>query len=118
MMNMLIGVVAALLVLAVVVGVVLRLQCSRNEGRRKRHKAAAQDQRTTGSGGGGSGGEKSGSSPINKLDPGGTESGDSDEKNPDVIPQPSTGKLCFTTKHHASYSGGSGSKSRPGYRLS
>jgi hypothetical protein len=26
--------------------------------------------------------------------------------------------LCFTTKHHASYSGGSGSKSRPGHRLS
>ncbi|KDR20918.1 hypothetical protein L798_03856, partial [Zootermopsis nevadensis] len=98
-MNMLIGVVAALLVLAVVVGFVLRLQCSRNEGRRKRHKAAAQEQRMSGSGGGGSGGDKGGSSPINKLDPGGTESGDSDEKNPDVIPQPSS----VDSEDHADY---------------
>ncbi|XP_023707814.1 synaptogenesis protein syg-2 isoform X4 [Cryptotermes secundus] len=91
MMSVLIGVVSALLIVAVVVGIVLRLQCSHNEDRRKQHKAAAHEQRNRGSssGGGGSGGEKGGNSPINKLDPGGTESGDSDEKNPDIIPQPS-----------------------------
>jgi hypothetical protein len=96
MMSMLIGVVSALLILAVVVAIVLRLQCSRNEDRRKRHKSEAHEQRGRGtaSGGGGSGGDKGGSSPINKLDPGGTESGDSDEKNPDIIPQPTTGKSC------------------------
>jgi len=96
MMSMMIGVVSALLILAVVVAVVLRLQCSRNEDRRKRHKSEVHEQRGRGtaSGGGGSGGDKGGSSPINKLDPGGTESGDSDEKNPDIIPQPSTGKSC------------------------
>ncbi|PSN53391.1 hypothetical protein C0J52_03815 [Blattella germanica] len=95
MMSVLIGVVSALLIVAVVVGVVLRIQCSHNEDRRKRHKAAAHDQRGRGggSGGGGSNGDKGGSSPINKLDPGGTESGDSDEKNPDIIPQPSTGTI-------------------------
>jgi hypothetical protein len=32
---------------------------------------------------------------MNKIDPGGTESGDSDEKNPDIIPQPSTGKSNY-----------------------
>lgn len=96
MMSMLIGVVSALLILGVIVGVVLRLQCSHNEDRRKRHKAEGHEQRGrgAGSGGGSSGGDKGGSSPINKLDPGGTESGDSDEKNPDIIPQPNTGKSC------------------------
>lgn len=99
MMSVLIGVVSALLIVAVVVGIVLRLQCSHNEDRRKQHKAAAHEQRNRGSssGGGGSGGEKGGSSPINKLDPGGTESGDSDEKNPDIIPQPSNGKSNLRT---------------------
>jgi len=94
MMSMLIGVVSALLILAVVVAIVLRLQCSRNEDRRKRHKSEVHEQRGRGTAsvGGGSGGDKGGSSPINKLDPGGTESGDSDEKNPDIIPQPNTGK--------------------------
>ncbi|KAJ9581207.1 hypothetical protein L9F63_023612, partial [Diploptera punctata] len=89
MMSVLIGVVSALLVVAVVVGVVLRIQCSHNEDRRKRHKAAVHEQRG-GSIGGGSTGDKGGNSPINQLDPGGTESGDSDEKNPDIIPQPGT----------------------------
>ena len=99
MMSVLIGVVSALLVVAVVVGVVLRIQCSHNEDRRKRHKAAVHEQRgrVGGSIGGGSGGDKGGSSPINQLDPGGTESGDSDEKNPDIIPQPGTGNSSFTT---------------------
>ena len=94
MMSMLIGVVSALLILAVVVAIVLRLQCSRNEDRRKRHKSEVHEQRGRGTAsvGGGSGGDKGGSSPINKLDPGGTESGDSDEKNPDIIPQPNNGK--------------------------
>nr|CAD7440881.1 unnamed protein product [Timema bartmani] len=87
MMSVLIGIVSALFIVAVVIVVVLRLQCSHNEDRRKRHKAAAAEARGTGSGGSG---DKGGSSPINKLDPGGTESGDSDEKNPDIIPQPST----------------------------
>nr|CAD7194808.1 unnamed protein product [Timema douglasi] len=87
MMSVLIGIVSALFIVAVVIVVVLRLQCSHNEDRRKRHKAAAAEARGTGSGGSG---DKGSSSPINKLDPGGTESGDSDEKNPDIIPQPST----------------------------
>ncbi|XP_066996078.2 nephrin [Anabrus simplex] len=89
MMSVLIGAVSALLIVAVVVVVVLRVQCSRNEDRRKRHKAAAaaHEQRCSASGGV-SGMDKNSGSPINKLDPGGTESGDSDEKNPDIIPQP------------------------------
>ncbi|KAJ8873987.1 hypothetical protein PR048_024827 [Dryococelus australis] len=90
MMSVLIGIFAALIIVAAVIVVVLRLQCSRNEDRRKRHKAAAAEQRCGGSSG--SSGDKGGSSPINKLDPGGNESGDSDDKNPDIIPQPCSGE--------------------------
>ncbi|XP_063232136.1 hemicentin-1-like [Bacillus rossius redtenbacheri] len=84
MMSVLVGIFTALVIVAVVIVLVLRLQCSRNEDRRKRHKAA--EQRCGGSSG--SSGDKGGSSPVSKLDPGGNESGDSDEKNPDIIPQP------------------------------
>lgn len=38
MLSVVIGVVAALLIVALVVILVLRLQCTQNEGRRKRHK--------------------------------------------------------------------------------
>lgn len=38
MMSVLIGVVSALLIVALVVILVLRLQCTRNDGRRKRNK--------------------------------------------------------------------------------
>lgn len=38
MMSVVIGVVSALLIVALVVILVLRLQCTQNEGRRKRHK--------------------------------------------------------------------------------
>lgn len=40
MMSVLIGVVSALLIVALVVILVLRLQCTHNDGRRKRHKNA------------------------------------------------------------------------------
>lgn len=38
MMSVVIGVISALLIVALVVILVLRLQCSHNDGRRKRHK--------------------------------------------------------------------------------
>ncbi|XP_075223884.1 nephrin-like, partial [Lycorma delicatula] len=84
-MSVVIGVVSAMFLVACVVATVLRLQCSRNEGRRKRNKLEARARSTSGSL---SGADKSSSSPINKLDPGGDSGGDSDEKNPDIIPQP------------------------------
>lgn len=65
----------ALLLVAAAIALVLRLQCSRT-GRRKRHKS----------------GQEAGGSPASKLDQSGCDSGDSDEKNPDIIPQPDTGK--------------------------
>lgn len=40
MMSVLVGVISALLIVALVVILVLRLQCTQNEGRRKRHKNA------------------------------------------------------------------------------
>lgn len=102
MMTALIGVVSALLIVAVVVGIVLRLQCSNDEDHRKRRRATSEERRGRGtnSESGDSGGDKGGSSPINKLDPGGTDSGDSDEKNPDIIPQPSASKSYQRTKQH------------------
>lgn len=66
----------ALLLMALAIALVLRLQCYR-ANRRKRHKS----------------GQDSTSSPVSKLDQSGCASGDSDEKNPDVIPQPDTGRL-------------------------
>ncbi|KAK6638617.1 hypothetical protein RUM43_006884 [Polyplax serrata] len=75
----------ALLLMALAIALVLRLQCYR-ANRRKRHKS----------------GQDSTSSPVSKLDQSGCASGDSDEKNPDVIPQPDTveeeGRVSYTTK--------------------
>lgn len=65
----------ALLLVAAAIVLVLRLQCYR-VSRRKRHKS----------------GQERSSSPVSKVDQGGSGSGDSDEKNPDVIPQPDTGQ--------------------------
>lgn len=90
MMSIMIGVVAALLIVALVVLLVLRLQCTNNDNRRKRQK------QNTGSAGSldhGSGSDhrgsndKIGGSPVSKHDSSGGEC-DSDEKNPDIIPQP------------------------------
>ncbi|RZF47471.1 hypothetical protein LSTR_LSTR007398, partial [Laodelphax striatellus] len=84
-MSVVVGVVSAMFLVACIVAVVLRVQSSRSEERRKRHKFDARVRSASGSL---SGGDKSQSSPINKLDPGGDSGGDSDEKNPDIIPQP------------------------------
>lgn len=87
-MSVVTGVVSALFIVACVVAAVLRLQCSRNEGRRKRHKYLEQRTRST---------SGSISAPVdkpaspNKHDPSGDSGGDSDEKNPDIIPQPASG---------------------------
>ncbi|XP_046401604.1 hemicentin-1 [Ischnura elegans] len=69
MMSVLVGVVSALFIVAVVVSVVLRFQCT---GRRE----------------GGSGeGEEEGGEEGGKTDAGDGTNTDSDEKNPDIIPQ-------------------------------
>ncbi|XP_046658942.1 nephrin-like [Homalodisca vitripennis] len=83
-MSVVTGVVSALFIVACVVAAVLRLQCSRNEGRRKRHKL---DQRTRSASGSLCATSDKPVSPS-KLDPSADSGGDSDEKNPDVIPQP------------------------------
>ncbi|XP_065168028.1 nephrin isoform X3 [Atheta coriaria] len=93
MMSVLIGIVSALFIVSLVVVLVLRLQCTQNEGRRKRHKNGVV---TSGSGehrGSTSGptlSDKGGGSPISKHDSSAGEC-DSDEKNPDIIPQPAEG---------------------------
>lgn len=86
-MSVVTGVVSALFIVACVVAGVLRLQCSRNESRRKRHKL---EQRTRSASGSLCAQDKPAS--PSKLDPSGDSGGDSDEKNPDVIPQPVGGK--------------------------
>jgi hypothetical protein len=85
-MSVVIGVVGSLFVVACVVAGLLRLQCSRNEGRRKRHKMEGQ---RPGSADKGPGGQ----SPLGKADL--PLSADSDERNPDIIPQPAQGNESF-----------------------
>lgn len=91
-MSVVTGVVSALFIVACVVAAVLRLQCSRNEGRRKRHKYLEQRTRST---------SGSISAPVdkpaspNKHDPSADSGGDSDEKNPDIIPQPASGEYAY-----------------------
>uniref|UniRef100_A0A1Y1NJZ5 Ig-like domain-containing protein n=1 Tax=Photinus pyralis TaxID=7054 RepID=A0A1Y1NJZ5_PHOPY len=90
MTSVLIGVISALLIVALVIILVLRLQCTHNEGRRKRQKNVAAVSGSTEHRGSTSGiaiTDKSGGSPISKHDSSGGEC-DSDEKNPDIIPQP------------------------------
>lgn len=93
MMSVLIGVVSALLIVALVVVVVLRLQCGRHDERRKRHKNGVVSTSTAEHRGSVSGPTLSdktdfaGGSPISKHESSGGEC-DSDEKNPDIIPQP------------------------------
>ncbi|KAK9743685.1 hypothetical protein QE152_g8456 [Popillia japonica] len=90
MMSVLIGVASALVIVALVVVVVLRLQCGRHDERRKRHKNGVVSTSTTEHRGSVSGptlSDKTGGSPISKHESSGGEC-DSDEKNPDIIPQP------------------------------
>ncbi|KAL0269902.1 UNVERIFIED_CONTAM: hypothetical protein PYX00_007485 [Menopon gallinae] len=63
----------ALLLVVASIFLVLRLQCTVG-GRRKRRKSS----------------QDAAGSPANKLDQSGCDSADSDEKNPDIIPQPDT----------------------------
>ncbi|XP_044729672.1 protein turtle-like [Chrysoperla carnea] len=74
MMSVLIGVISALLIVALVVIIVLRFQCTQTaDGRRnKRHKVQ----------------RNAGGSPISKHDSSAGDGNESDEKNPDIIPQP------------------------------
>ncbi|KAH1007811.1 hypothetical protein HUJ04_005004 [Dendroctonus ponderosae] len=94
LMSVIIGVVSALLIVLLVVILVLRLQCTQEgEHRRKqqqRHKNAVVTGGSLehrGSGSGATLSDKGGGSPISKHESSGGE-GDSDEKNPDIIPQP------------------------------
>ncbi|CAG9835037.1 unnamed protein product, partial [Diabrotica balteata] len=92
MMSILIGVVSALLIVALVVIMVLRMQCSHhNEIRLKGHKNSAtavsrSNLEHRGSGSLPTLSDKGGGSPISKHDSSAGEC-DSDEKNPDIIPQ-------------------------------
>lgn len=90
MMSVLIGVASALLIVALVVLVVLRFQCTHGDGHRKRHKANASSVGSLerrGSMSGPASSDKAGGSPISKHESSAGEC-DSDEKNPDIIPQP------------------------------
>lgn len=71
----------ALVLVISVIALFLRLKRSSNRGGRRKSQKNGQDV----------GGVTSGS----KLDQSGCDSGDSDEKNPDVIPQPVTGINIF-----------------------
>lgn len=83
-MSVVTGVVSALFIVACVVATVLRMQCSRNEGRQKRHKL---DQRVRSASGSIAMPTEKPASP-NKLENVPDSGGDSDDKNPDIIPQP------------------------------
>nr|XP_023021733.1 hemicentin-1 [Leptinotarsa decemlineata] len=89
MMSVLTGVLSALLIVALTVILVLRLQCTHNHNRRKGHKnmIAGANMEHRGSASEVALSDKGGGSPISKHDSSGGE-GDSDEKNPDIIPQP------------------------------
>ncbi|XP_044744412.1 nephrin-like isoform X1 [Coccinella septempunctata] len=89
MMSVLIGVVSALLIVALVVIVVLRVQCSQDD-RIKHNKNVAPgvvSLEHRGSVCGPALGDKGGGSPISKHESSCGEY-ESDEKNPDIIPQP------------------------------
>ncbi|CAG9766131.1 unnamed protein product [Ceutorhynchus assimilis] len=94
LMSVIIGVVSALLIVLLVVILVLRLQCTQGDERRRkqqhRHKNAVvsgANMEHRGSGSGATLSDKGGGSPISKHDSSAGEC-DSDEKNPDIIPQP------------------------------
>nr|XP_015837001.1 PREDICTED: nephrin isoform X2 [Tribolium castaneum] len=90
MMSVLIGIVSALLIVGLVVILLVRLQCTQNDDRRKRHKnatATGGNLEHRGSTSGPTLSDKGGGSPISKHDSSAGEC-DSDEKNPDIIPQP------------------------------
>ncbi|XP_022907185.1 neural cell adhesion molecule 2-like [Onthophagus taurus] len=90
MTSVLIGIVSALIIVALVVIFVLRVQCNRNDGRRKRQKngvVSTSNLEHRGSISGPTYSDKTGGSPISKHESSGGEC-DSDEKNPDIIPQP------------------------------
>ncbi|XP_056646735.1 hemicentin-1-like [Diorhabda sublineata] len=92
MMSILIGVVSALLIVALVVIMVLRMQCTHhNDIRLKGHKnivvaVSRSNLEHRGSGSLPTLSDKGGGSPISKHDSSAGEC-DSDEKNPDIIPQ-------------------------------
>ncbi|XP_018319740.1 hemicentin-1-like [Agrilus planipennis] len=93
--SVVIGVVSALFIVSLVVILILRLRCP-NKGQRKRQKNAATAAVTAANGNSDLRGstnditDKSGGSPISKHDSSAGEC-DSDEKNPDIIPQPIDG---------------------------
>ncbi|XP_050305453.1 protein turtle homolog B-like isoform X2 [Anthonomus grandis grandis] len=94
LMSVIIGVVSALLIVLLVVILVLRVQCAQGgDHRRKeqqRHKNAVVSSANLehrGSGSGATLSDKGGGSPVSKHESSAGEC-DSDEKNPDIIPQP------------------------------
>nr|CAH7769565.1 unnamed protein product [Callosobruchus chinensis] len=91
-LSVLIGIVSALTIVATIVGLVLRMQCVRKrEDYRKRRKeergASTQGTGEEGRRGSGQFSDKGGGSPTSKHESS-TGEYDSDEKNPDIIPQP------------------------------
>ena len=106
MLSVMIGVVAALVIVAIIVIVVLRLQHSHVDDQGKSHvedhdKASKsipiQRELRFREGSNVITDEKYPTSPFRKLDPGGDVS-ESDEKNPDIIPQQITG-ACVASKY-------------------
>ncbi|XP_066262553.1 nephrin-like isoform X2 [Euwallacea similis] len=94
LMSIIIGVVSALLIVFLVVILVLRLQCTQGGDHRRKQQQRHKNATVTGgslehrgSGSGATLSDKGGGSPISKHDSSAGEC-DSDEKNPDIIPQP------------------------------
>ncbi|VEN57612.1 unnamed protein product [Callosobruchus maculatus] len=92
-LSVLIGIVSALTIVATIVGLVLRMQCIRKrDDYKKRRKvqergASSQSMGEEGRRGSGQFSDQEGGSPTSKHESS-TGEYDSDEKNPDIIPQP------------------------------
>ncbi|KAL1513584.1 hypothetical protein ABEB36_002979 [Hypothenemus hampei] len=94
LMSVIIGIVSALLIVLLVVILVLRLQCTQGGEPRGKQQQRQKNSTVTvgslehrGSGSGATLSDKGGGSPISKHESSAGEC-DSDEKNPDIIPQP------------------------------
>lgn len=101
LLSIIVGIISTLVIVALVVIVVLRLQCARNRPR-KTHKIR-NGASSEGSISGTISSDKGNTSPISKHDSSGGDGNDSDEKNPDIIPQPDTDdRVDFFKRQHIS----------------